>query len=56
MLVYGKCECFVMQMYVCLLCASCGSSQCCVLHYLQFVNAGDHMEEAYSRAGLITAL
>ena len=58
MLVYGKCECFVMQMlYVCVLCASCGSSHGCVLHDLQFVNArGDHMEEAYSRAGLITAL
>ena len=41
MLVYGKCECFVMQMlYVCVLCASCGSSQCWVLHDLQFVNAG----------------
>ena len=38
MLVYGECECFVMQMlYVCVLCASCGSSQCCVLHDLQFV-------------------
>ena len=37
MLVYGECECFVMQMlYVCVLCASCGSSQCCVLHDLQF--------------------
>ena len=37
MLVYG--ECFVMQMlYVCVLCASCGSSQCSVLHDLQFVN------------------
>ena len=61
MLVYGECECFVMQMlYVCVLCASCGSSQCCVLHDLQFVNAGRgcnwrHTEEAYSRAGLITA-
>ena len=22
------------------LCASCGSSQCCILHGLQFVNAG----------------
>ena len=32
---------FVMQMlYVCVLCASWGSSQCCVLHDLQFVNAG----------------
>ena len=31
MLVYGKCECFAMQMlYVCVLCASCGSSQFCV--------------------------
>ena len=41
MLVYGECECFVMQMlYVCVLRASCGSSQCCVLHDLQFVNAG----------------
>ena len=39
--VWGVCECFVMQMlYVCVLCASCGSSQCCVLHDLQFVNAG----------------
>ena len=62
MLVYGEFECFVMQMlYVCVLCASCGSTQCCVLHDLQFVNTGrgcniDHTEEAYSRAGLITAL
>ena len=41
MLVYGKYECFIMQMlYVCVLCASSGSSQCCVLHDLQFVNAG----------------
>ena len=40
MLVYGECECFVMQMlYVCVLCASCGSSQCCVLHDLQFICA-----------------
>ena len=41
MLVYGKYECFVMHMlYVCVLCASCGNSQCCILHDLQFVNAG----------------
>ena len=42
MLVYWKCECFAMQMlYVCVLCASCGSSQCSsVLHELQLVNAG----------------
>ena len=39
MLVYGKCERFVMQMlYVCIVCASCGSPQCCVLHDLQFVS------------------
>ena len=61
MLVHGKCECFVMQMlYVCVLCASCGSSQCCVLHdsLLMLVEdaRGDHMEETYSRAGLIIAL
>ena len=63
MLVYGECECFVMQMlYVCVLCASCGRSQYCVLHdfcsLLMLVEdaIGDHTEEAYSRAGLITAL
>ena len=61
MLVYGKYECFVMQMYVYVLYASCDSSQCCILHDLQFVNAGQgckrhHMEEAYSRADPITAL
>ena len=61
MLVYRECECFVMQMYVCLLCASRGSSQCCVLltcSLLMLVEdaIGDHTEEAYSRAGLITAL
>ena len=31
-----KCVCFVMQMYVCVLGASCDSSQCCVLQDLQF--------------------
>ena len=72
MLVYGKCECFVMQMlYVCVSCAFCGSMQLCVLRDLQLFNAvhpederadhpederADHMEEAYSRAGLMTAL
>ena len=41
MLVYMKYDCFVMQMlYVCVLCTSSVSSQCCVLHDLQFVNAG----------------
>ena len=38
MLVYGKCECFVMQMlFVCILCASCGNIQCCVMHALQLL-------------------
>ena len=47
-----------MQMlYVCVLYAYCGCSQCCVLYDLQFVaGRGCKMEEAYSRAGLITAL
>ena len=41
MLVYGEYECFVLQMlYICVLCASYGSSQCYILRYLQFVNAG----------------
>ena len=68
MLVYGKYECFDMHMLdVYVLCASCGSSQRCILHDLQFVNVGRgckrrpcgrgiHMEEAHSRAGLMTAL
>ena len=53
MLVYRKCECFVMQM----LYLSCGSSQCCMTcSLLMLVDdaRGNHMEEAYSRAGLIT--
>ena len=38
MIVYGRYEYFVMQMLsVCVLRASCGSSQCCILHDLQFV-------------------
>ena len=57
---YVKYECFVMHMlYVCVLCASCGSCQCCMTcSLLKLVEdeRGDHMEEAYSRAGLMTAL
>ena len=62
MLVYGECECFVMQMYVCVLCASCGNvlnaAFCITFSSLMLVKdaLGDHTEEAYSRAGLITAL
>ena len=59
MLVYGKYECFVMQMlYVCVLCVSCVSSQCFILHSCSLLMLvedarGDHMEEVYPRAGLI---
>ena len=62
MLVYGKRECFVMQMlYVCVLCASCDSSQCYVLHNLLFLMLiedvrDDHIEGSYFRASLITDL
>ena len=53
-LVYGECECFVMQMlYVCVLCVSCGSSQCCVLHDLQFVNAGRGCNMRPYRRGIL---
>ena len=49
-----ECECFVMQMlYVCVLCASCGSSQCCVLHVLQFVNAGRGCNRRPYRRGIL---
>ena len=49
-----ECECFVMQMlYVCVLCVSCGSSQCCVLHDLQFVNAGRGCNRRPYRRGIL---
>ena len=51
MLVYVKYECFVMQMlYVWVLCSSCGSPQCCVLHDLQFVNAGQVFKSDHTGA------
>ena len=62
MLVYGECECFVMQMlYVCVLCATMAvlnAAFCMTCSLLMLVEdaIGDHTEEAYSRAGLITAL
>ena len=61
MIVYGKYECFIMQMYV----VSCvhpvavlNDAFCmtCSLFMLVEDARGDHMEEAYSRAGLMTAL
>ena len=62
MLVYWNYECFVMQILYVLSCvhpvavlnaALCRS--CNLLMLVQYA-AGDHMEEAYSRAGLMTAL
>ena len=60
MLVHGKNGCFIMQMlyvYVhavtVLNAASC--MNCSLLMLVQNAT-GDHMEEAYSRAGLMTAL
>ena len=54
MFVYRECECFVMQMlYVCVLYASCGSSQCCVLHDLQFVNADRGCNKRPYRRGIL---
>ena len=40
-------ECFVVQrLYVCVLCASCGNSQCYILHDLQFLNCLSRMQGA----------
>ena len=47
------------MLYVCVLCASCGSSQFCMTCSLLMLvehARGDHMEEIYSRAGLMTAM
>ena len=62
MLVYGKYECFVMQMwYVCVWCAYCGSSNaafCMTFSLLILIEEarGNHIEKPYYRAGLMTAL
>ena len=62
MLVYGECECFVMQMlYVCVhpvAVLNAAFSMTCSLLLLMLVEdaIGDHTEEAYYRANLITAL
>ena len=60
MLVYGKYECFVMQMlYVCVHpVAVVNAAFCMTFSLLMLVEdaRGDHMEEAYSRAGLMTVL
>ena len=57
---YGKCECFVMLiLYVCVHpVAVLNSAFCMTCSLLMLVEdaRGGHMEEAYSRSGLITAL
>ena len=47
----------VMQMYVCVLCAS-NAAFCMICNLLMLVEdaRGKHIEEVYSRAGLMTAL
>ena len=59
---YGKYECFVMQMLYVVSCvhpvAVLNAELCLTCSLLMLVKdaRGDHMEEVYSRAGLITAL
>ena len=60
MIVYGKYECrccmFVSYVYpVAVLSAAAFCINCSMLKQLEDAR-GDHMEEAYSRAGLMTAL
>ena len=64
MIVYGKCECFIISCRCCMF-VSCvhpvtvlNAALCITCSLLMLVedDRGDHMEEAYSRAGLITAL
>ena len=59
-LVYGRCECFVMQMFVsCVYSVTVLNAAFCMTCslFMLFRDArGDHMEEAYSGSGLMTAL
>ena len=49
-----KYEYFIRQMlYFCVLWASCGSSQCCILHDLQFVDAGRGCKRRPYRRGIL---
>ena len=60
MLVYGKCECFVMQLFVSCVYAvavlNAALFMTCSLLVLFEDARGDHMEEAYSRTDLMTVL
>ena len=57
---YGKCECFVMQMFVCCVhsVAVLNAAFCTTCSLLMLVEdaRGGHMEEAYSRVLLMPAL
>ena len=53
-----RCSCMgsmsvVMEMYDCVLCAFYGSSQCCVLHDLKFLNAGRGCNRRPYRRGIL---
>ena len=62
MIVYGKCECFAMHMLLFVSCvhpvAVPNAAFCMTCSLLMLVRdaRGDHIEEEYSRACLITAL
>ena len=60
MLVYGKCDCFVMQMFVSCVhpVAVLNAAFCMTCSLLMLVEDGRgyHLGEEHSRAGLITAL
>ena len=62
MLVYGKYECFVMQMWMFMSCvhpvAVLNAPFCMTFSLVMLVKdaTGDHMKEAYARARLKTAL
>ena len=57
MLVYGggseSVSSCCQMLYVCVLCAYCDSSQCCVLHDLQFVNTGRGCNRRPYRRGIL---
>ena len=57
---YGKCECFVMQMFVsCVhLVAVLNAALCMTCSLLMLVEdaRGDYIEETYYRSGLMTAI
>ena len=62
MLVHGKYECLVMQMFMMVSCVhsvtviNAAFFMTCSLLMLVEDARGDHIEEAYSRAGLMTAM